>query len=855
MTFVTHKLIKPEAIEARLYQEVLVSRAIEKGNTLVVAPTALGKTIVAVMLSAYVLEHHPEKKILFLAPTKPLVLQHEKSYKKFMAIDESDIVSITGTTKTKEREELYKTKKIINATPQTIENDLLTGKITLHDFGLVIFDEAHRAIGDYAYVFVNLQLQKQNHDALVLALTASPGSEEEHIQDVCRNLSIKNLEIKNSGDSDVKQYVNEIEIDWVKVDLPEDFLKIKLHLEDFQKKQLKTLKSLGMAMTENKRYYNKIRLLEMQASIRKKLITHGKSQPSLYFAASKCAAMLKVSHAEELIETQGIGALNNYFEKLEEEARTGKSKAARSIIADEDIKLAILLTRKLFHNKVQHPKYAELKKIILKQLNEQPESKIIVFNHYRDSIKEVVEFLHNNTTEMLANGDNPIKATKFIGQATKGSEKGMNQKLQQEVLEELRSGEHNTIVASSVAEEGLDIPAVELVVFFEPVPSEIRTIQRRGRTGRFGKGKTIILMAKNTRDEAFYWTARNKERKMKETLNTMKKNDTFALPEQTLLTTFSEEKGEQIIIFIDSREQASSVNKELFEKPNIKVIMKPLDVGDYILSKDVCVERKTTLDFISSLIDGRLFNQMKNMRENYAKPLVIIEGNINEMYTLRNIHKNAIIGALTSIALDYQIAILNTKNSSETAEYLYTIAKREQIGKDTEVRLRVERKGFTLEEQQRFIMEGLPMIGPNMAKAMLEKFGTIQKIANASEKDLQKIDNLGAKKAKLIHKVMQTKFDPEKKYQLEEMNEEIEEDKEKNDKLEEEIKEEKEKNKTTKEENEEEVTKNKKTKEKKDDEIKRKKEAQQTSTSEANASEEEFEIITTNNEEKSNEDN
>ncbi len=763
MVFVSHKLIKPDTVEARLYQEVLVSRIIDKGNTLVVAPTALGKTIVAVMLAAYTLEKNPEKKILFLAPTKPLVVQHEKSFKKFMAIDEKEIVSITGTTGTKERTELYKTKRIINATPQTIENDLLTGKISLTDFGLVIFDEAHRAIGEYAYVFVNLQLQKQNPSALVLALTASPGSEEEHIQDVCRNLSIKNIEIKDTNDHDVKQYVNEIEIDWVKVELPADFLKIKTHLEEFQKRQLKTLKSLGMAMTENKRYYNKIRLLEMQAGIRKRIIAHGKTQPSLFFAASKCAAMLKVSHAEELIETQGIGALNNYFDKLEEDAEKGKSKAAKTILADEDIKLAIILTRKLFKDKVQHPKYAELKKILIEQFTLQPESKVLVFNHYRDSIKEVVEFLSNSEE---AKGI--IKATKFIGQATKGKEKGMSQKVQQQVLDELRSGEHNVLVTSSVAEEGLDIPAVELVVFFEPVPSEIRTIQRRGRTGRFGKGRTIILMAKNTRDEAFYWTARNKERKMKETLKEMKKADTFALPEQTLLTTFAEDKSEQIIIFVDSREQAASVNKELFQKPGVKIIMKPLDVGDYILSKDVCAERKTTEDFLSSMLDGRLFGQLKNMRENYAKPLIIMEGNMQDLFTLRNVHRNAILGALSSIALDYQIPIINTKNANETAEYLYTIAKREQIDKKTELRLLVGRKGLSLEEQQRFIMEGLPMVGPALAKAMLEKFGTIKQIVNANEKELQEVEGLGVKKAKLIQKVLQTKFDPEKKYELEE---------------------------------------------------------------------------------------
>ncbi len=763
MAFVTHKLVKPETIEARLYQEVLVSRIIEKGNSLVVAPTALGKTIVAVMLAAYVLEKTPQKKALFLAPTKPLVVQHEKSFKKFLNFDENEIVSITGTTGIKEREKLYKEKKIINATPQTIENDLLNGKINLKDFGLVIYDEAHRAVGDYAYVFVNLQFQKQNPEALVLALTASPGSEEEHIQDVCRNLAIKNIEIKETTDMDVKDYVNEIEIDWVKVDLPQEFLKIKNYLEEFQKSQLKTLKNLGFAITENKKYYNKFRLLEMQSNIRKRLISHGRTQPSLYFAASKCAAMLKVSHAEELIETQGIGALKNYFEKLEEEAHRGKSKAARAIVADDEIKQAIQLTKKLFEQNVQHPKYAELKKIVLRQLREQPESKILVFNHYRDSIKEVVEFLQNNNDELLKNGDNPIKATKFIGQATKGDEKGMSQKLQQGVLEELKDGTHNVLVCSSVAEEGLDIPSVELVVFFEPVPSDIRTIQRRGRTGRFGKGKAIILMAKNTRDEAFYWTSRHKEKKMKETLHSMKKNEDLILQEQTLLKTFDDEKkSNQIIIFVDSREQASNVNKELFEKEGVKIIMKPLEIGDYVLSKDVCVERKTVEDFLNSMIDGRLFSQIQNLRHNYSKPLIIIEGNTAELFTLRNIHKNSIMGALTSIALDYQVPIINTKTPLETAEYLYVIAKREQLDQDKEVRLRVGRKGLTLTEQQRFIVEGLPMVGPLLAKSLLEKFGSIDKIANATEKELQEVEGLGKKKAKLIKKVLTEKYDEKK---------------------------------------------------------------------------------------------
>ncbi|MCX6801208.1 MAG: DEAD/DEAH box helicase [Candidatus Diapherotrites archaeon] len=754
MPFVSHPLVKPDTIEARLYQEVLVSCIVEKGNTLVVAPTALGKTVVAVMLATHILKETPNSKILFLAPTKPLVVQHDKSFKKFLQIGSEKICAITGMVKPGEREKIYKEASIISATPQTIENDLLNGNLSLEDFGLVIFDEAHRAVGDYAYVFINLQLQKQNPRALVLALTASPGSEEEKIQDVCRNLSIKNIEIKNPEDFDVKEYVNEIEIDWIKVDLPAEFVEIKQLLENFMKKQLVLLKKLGVAKTENKRYYNRSRILEMQHQIRQRLMRHGKTQPSLYSAASACAALLKVAHAEELIETQGISTLKSYFEKMGEEARRGQSKAAKHIMADEGILTAIKITNKLFEQKIQHPKYKELKRIVLEQFEKKPNSKIIVFNHYRDSIKEVTGFL---------NAEEKIKATKFIGQATKGREKGMSQKEQQEILVALKEGKHNVLVASSVAEEGLDIPDVEMVIFFEPVPSEIRTIQRRGRTGRFGKGKMVVLMARNTRDEAFYWAARGKEKRMKQTLKGMSTKmignaaeETKNILEQTTLDSFME-KSDKIIIFADSREGASTVIRELVGK-EVAVRTKQLEVGDYVLSREVCVERKTVEDFINSMIDGRLFSQLIALRNSYEKPLLIVEGNMQELFTLRNIHRNAIIGALTSIALDYQVPIINTRDAKETAEFVYVIAKREQLGRDKEIGIRFGRKGLTVEEQQRFIVEGIPMVGPMLAKNLLKEFGSIKKIANAGEKELQKVENLGEKKAKQIFRVINEKF-------------------------------------------------------------------------------------------------
>ena len=217
-------------------------------------------------------------------------------------------------------------------------------------------------------------------------------------------------------------------------------------------------------------------------------------------------------------------------------------------------------------------------------------------------------------------------------------------------------------------------------------------------------------------------------------------------------------KKDQIVVFVDTREQNSAIAEKL-EKQGIEVKVKMLDVGDYVLSDDVVVERKTIEDFLQSIIDGRLFEQLLSMKENFAKPLLLIEGDFQRIYSLRNIHKNSIIGALTSAALNYQVPVLFTSCARETVDFLHNIAKREQLGNSRDIRLRVGRKGLTLAEQQRFLVESLPFVGPKMAKALLKEFGSVKEIANAYSKDLQKVSNLGEKKAKRIKKVFRAKYE------------------------------------------------------------------------------------------------
>lgn len=757
MAFVSHPLIKENSIESRIYQEVLTARILEKGNSLVVAPTALGKTVVASMVSAFLLEKKPEKKVLMLSPTKPLAVQHHKSFQKFLNIPEETITLMTGSIPSKKRIPLWDNSKIISATPQSIENDLLQGKISFKEISLIIFDEAHKAVGDYSYVFLAQNFVKQNPSGLILALTASPGGKKERIDDVCKNLFIKNIEIKTEKDVDVKPYVHEIETTWIKVLLPPDFLEIKSLLREFMKEQLIFLKKFGFARSISVQFIRRSQLLEMQSKIRKAISSNPQKNPALFTAISRLAALLKVSHAELLLETQGINSLNDYFSRLE---RDSKTKAAKFLLSHASVKKAVSLTKKLHEKQVDHPKLIQLINVLKKQFELNPESKVLVFNHYRES----VSFL-----EKQLNKIKEIKAKKFIGQAAKENIKGMTQKEQTQIIIDLKEGKYNTLICTAVAEEGLDIPEVDLVVFFEPVPSEIRTIQRRGRTGRLSKGKTIILMAKDTRDEAFYWSSVAKERKMKSTLDKMKSMNSKGLDKESLearkmesQTTLNSFSGKDfILIFVDSREQASNVVRELSKYENVSIKVKQLEIGDYVLSDEVIVERKTIEDFLTSMLDGRLFSQLIDLSANCKKPLMIVEGNKQELFSLRNIHENAIKGALSSILLDYQIPILFSDSVKETVSYLYLIAKREQLGKGKEIRLRVGRKGLSQPELQQFVVESLPSIGPTLAKNLLKKFGSIKKLFNADEKKLMKTEKIGEKKAKEIRKLITAEYKDE----------------------------------------------------------------------------------------------
>lgn len=756
--YIDHPLIKSNAIEARLYQQVLAADVLKKGNTMIVAPTALGKTIVATLVAADRLEKVKNSKILVLAPSKPLAIQHESTFKEFLTVPCS---SITGAVKTDERVKRWEESQIICATPQTVESDLLKGRYSLKDVSLVVFDECHHGVGSYSYVYLASRYVKESKFNLILGLTASPGSDKEKIKEVCDNLYIQSIVVKTEEDNDVRPYFNPVAIDWVRVKMSSELEKIKTHVDKALKIRLKGLKNMGVIRTVS---VNKLDILKARGRVQNAIARSVNPKKECFQAISILSAVINIQHSQELIETQGVVTFNKYVARL----RKKKTKAAKSLIQDPNFGKAIYLAREAEKHGLEHPKLKKVTDIIKKELGQngqtklqsdryvkdadQKSSKIMVFTQYRDSLEMIHQKLEKEG----------IKSAKFFGQASRDGEKGLTQKEQKEIIKAFKIGEYDVLLSTSVAEEGIDIPAVDLVILYEPVPSEVRMIQRRGRTGRKRSGRVKVLITNGTRDEGYYWASVNKERRMKhqlidpDVLEELNSNAIERMENEKRVKVLdpTPKKEELPVVFADTREGNSKVIRHLSEM-EIDVKVQAMAVGDYQVSDEVVIERKTAKDFVDSIVDKRLFKQARSLMEEFKRPLIILEG--DDLYN-GMINPNAIRGSIASIALDFGISIIPTRNAQDTAAMIKRIAIREQSGEKTPIQIRTDKKPVNLWEQQLFIIESLPNIGPVNAKNLLEHFGTVANIINASESQLQEVEGIGKKTAANIRKVVDSKY-------------------------------------------------------------------------------------------------
>ncbi|MFC7248939.1 DEAD/DEAH box helicase [Halomicroarcula sp. GCM10025324] len=795
-------LVTPGFLENRRYQVELAETA-SRDHALVCLPTGLGKTTVSLLVTADRLATVGGKSLM-LAPTKPLVQQHAEFYREALEVADDDIVVFTGEVSPADRAALWEDARVVIATPQVVENDLVGNRISLAPVTHCTFDECHRATGDYAYNYIAERYHTDAENPLVTGMSASPGDDEEAILEVCENLGLSEVAVMTEDDADVDEYTHDTSVEWKRIELPEVVREIRDAINEVVADRLEKLRELGVTRKTSPDISER-EIQGMQAELRT-LMNNDQSEG--YQGMSFLAEIRKLRTAVTYVETQSVESLVRYFERLKEAARSsGASKADQRLVNEPKIREAM---RKANGYDDLHPKFRQTRMLLAETLGIENGERIIVFTESRDTAETLVEFLSAH-----------FETEKFVGQSDTDGSEGMTQNEQQETLDRFRAGEFEVLVSTSVAEEGLDVPEVDLVLFYEPVPTAIRAIQRKGRTGRQAEGRVVVLLAEDTRDEAYFWKARNDQKRMENELNELKgvageleaQLDQTALDEyedsegdgtgdngtdgarsetggesertgsdgQADLGAFAPEPGEAgdteetdeksesdadgtvakpegdddaVQIVADQRELDSTIARDLSTREGIETRLETLAVGDYVLSDRVVVERKTVSDFLDTLTGGdrSMFEQVGDASRHYARPVVVIEG--EDLYGARNVHHRAIQGALASLAVDFGASILRTSDEQETADLLAVVAEREQDVSEREVSVHGEKQSRTLPEQQEYVVAAIGEVGPVTARSLLEHFGSVEAVMTAAKEDLLEVAGVGEVTADRIRDVV-----------------------------------------------------------------------------------------------------
>ena len=467
--YIEKKYVQKNSIEKRDYQVNLANQAI-KENCIVVLPTGLGKTAIALNVIAEYLAKGTGGA-LFLAPTRVLVHQHYEFLKANLTLD--DISLITGEDPIQKRTKLW-SNSVICATPEITKNDLDRQIVSPEQFNLVVFDEVHRTVGDYAYSGIAERFE--NSSARLIGLTATLPSEKEKATEILTRLRISSIAERTEDSPDVKPYIQETKTEWINVELPTELKSIQTLLKLALNERYDTLQKNGIRLAEQQS-------LSALLRIRQFVLSRNRRSAKPLFTA------IRIHYALSILEAHGITP----FLKFCERARKKKGAGVKELFeVDPNFTRAVHLAKEAQSRGIEHSKIPKLKEIL-----ESVPGKALIFTSYRDS----VDLIFNKLTEM------GVSAGILIGKA---GETGLKQKEQIEAVQKFRDGIFQVLVATRVGEEGLDIAEVNQVIFYDNVPSSIRYIQRRGRTGRKDTGKLVVLIAKNTIDERYYWIGKRK---------------------------------------------------------------------------------------------------------------------------------------------------------------------------------------------------------------------------------------------------------------------------------------------------------------------------------------------------------
>jgi ATP-dependent DNA helicase MPH1 len=527
----THHVLDHEALKTwvyptnlgaiRDYQFGIVRNGLFN-NLLVALPTGLGKTFIAAAIMFNYYRWTKDAKIIFVAPTKPLVAQQVDACFKIVGIPRSDTTMLTGEQSTVLRAEEWLEKRVFFMTPQTLVNDLSTGIADPKKIVLLVVDEAHRATGNYAYVKVVQFLRRFNTSFRILALTATPGASVEAVQEVIDNLEISQVEIRTEESIDIQQFVHQRNVDQILLDPSDEIILIKELFAKALQPLLNLLCSQNAYWNKDPMSLNPFVLMQARKTWFASPAARQANQGLKGMMMGLFSVLASVAHSIKLLNFHGISpfysAIKDFRQGVEDGNKGGKYR--KQILESPDFRkmmerIELWLSKDGF---VGHPKLTYLCDTILNHFLDAGEgrlpegappssTRVIVFSEFRDSAEDIARILNKHGPM--------IRASVFVGQADSKRSEGMNQAKQQEAIRKFQMGIFNVLVATSIGEEGLDIGQVDLIVCYDASGSPIRMLQRMGRTGRKRAGNIVLLLMRGKEEESFIKAKDNYEQMQK----------------------------------------------------------------------------------------------------------------------------------------------------------------------------------------------------------------------------------------------------------------------------------------------------------------------------------------------------
>ncbi|XP_069691235.1 Fanconi anemia group M protein isoform X2 [Periplaneta americana] len=526
--------IYPTNYPVRQYQYDIVRSALFK-NTLVCLPTGLGKTFIAAVVMYNFYRWFPKGKVIFMAPTKPLVNQQISSCYKVMGIPIEDTAEMTGSMSPTERAMAWNEKRVFFLTPHVLSNDLTCGICPALSIKCVVVDEAHKALGNYSYCQVMRALLPFNKTFRVLALSATPGSDIKAVIQVVNNLLISHIELRNEESSDIIEFSHKRNMQTVIVPLGDYLSSVTEHFLRIADKHVSILykKKLIFGGMKDVSKYGVLKARDMFRQNPPSNIL----REQFGIIESAFAVLITLSHSFELLSMYG---LRSFYKFLQDVLNESRSNATTHYQLKNDMELVELLDQlreKLGpdneedpepdHSMVvpasdqdsgsyiySHPKVEKLREIVVNHFTSFQKKNIVtrvmIFCQYREPVVEVCHILQKYHPL--------IKPMTFVGQSTgAGKSKGFTQKQQLLVMKKFKEGGYNTLISTCVGEEGLDIGEVDLIVCFDAHNSPIRLVQRMGRTGRQREGRIVMLVTEG-REHAKFRASMNQNRSINKIL-------------------------------------------------------------------------------------------------------------------------------------------------------------------------------------------------------------------------------------------------------------------------------------------------------------------------------------------------